>query len=138
MTPTVFLINGLSSKGTWIDALLFAVAVAVGLTPEMLPMIMNATLAKGALVMSRKKTIVKKLESIINLGGMTLLCTDKTGTLTQDKVALIKYLNPFGNSCNNTLEKAFLNSYFQTGLKNLLDVAVIDFCKCMSFEDLMN
>lgn len=126
MLPAVFLINGLIAKG-WLEAFLFAVAVAVGLTPEMLPMIVNANLARGAVSMSKKKSIVKNLDSIINLGGITVLCTDKTGTLTQDKVALIQYLDMTGKPTPSVLQYAYLNSHFQTGLKNLLDVAVIEY-----------
>jgi len=125
MVPIVFFLNGLT-KGEWTEALLFAVAIAVGLTPEMLPMIVTANLARGAVAMSRKKVIVKRLQAIQNLGAMDVLCTDKTGTLTQDKVALIQHLDLQGNECEEVLEYAYLNSYFQTGLKNLLDRAVLD------------
>jgi len=125
MVPLVFLVNGLT-KGNWLEALLFAVAVAVGLTPEMLPMIVTINLAKGALAMSRKKVIVKRLNSIQNLGAMDVLCTDKTGTLTQDKVILERHVDVFGEESERVLEYAFLNSFYQTGLKNLLDVAVLE------------
>ncbi len=125
MVPIVFFINGLS-KGRWIEAFFFAVAVAVGLTPEMLPMIVNATLARGALAMSRHKAIVKRLNAIQNLGAMDILCTDKTGTLTQDHVAMINHVDLHGVSSQRVLEHAYLNSFFQTGLKNLLDRAVIE------------
>ena len=125
MVPLVFLVNGLT-KGNWLEAFLFAVAVAVGLTPEMLPMIVTINLAKGALAMSRKKVIVKRLNSIQNLGAMDVLCTDKTGTLTQDKVILEKHVDVFGEESERVLEYAYLNSFYQTGLKNLLDVAVLD------------
>jgi len=128
MVPVVFLINGLN-KGNWLEALLFAVAVAVGLTPEMLPMIVTANLARGAINMSRRKTIVKRLNSIQNFGAMDILCTDKTGTLTQDKIILERHLDIYGNEDNQVLELAWLNSFHQTGLKNLLDVAVIEFAK---------
>ncbi len=101
--------------------------VCVGLTPEMLPMVVNANLARGAIVMARKKTIIKRLEAIINFGAMDVLCTDKTGTLTQNQVVLLKHLGVDGQPAKLPLEMAFLNSYFQTGLKNLLDVAVINF-----------
>jgi P-type Mg2+ transporter len=124
MVPLVFLVNGLT-KGDWLEAFLFAVAVAVGLTPEMLPMIVTINLAKGALAMSRKKVIVKRLNSIQNLGAMDVLCTDKTGTLTQDKVILEKHVDVFGDESERVLEYAYLNSFYQTGLKNLLDVAVL-------------
>ena len=125
MVPLVFLINGLT-KGDWLEAFLFAVAVAVGLAPEMLPMIVTINLAKGALAMAGKKVIVKRLNSIQNLGAMDVLCTDKTGTLTQDKVLLEKHVDVFGEESERVLEYAYLNSYYQTGLKNLLDVAVLE------------
>jgi Mg2+-importing ATPase len=125
MVPIVFFLNGIT-KGDWTEAFLFGVAIAVGLTPEMLPMIVTANLARGAIAMSRKKVIVKKLPAIQNLGAMDVLCTDKTGTLTQDKVALIMHLDLEGKECEDVLEYAYLNSYFQTGLKNLLDRAVLD------------
>lgn len=124
MVPLVFLINGLS-KGNWVEAFLFAVAVAVGLTPEMLPMVVTINLAKGALAMSRKKVIVKRLSAIQNLGAMNVLCTDKTGTLTQNKVIVEKHVDIFGNESRHVLELAYLNSHFQSGLKNLLDVAIL-------------
>jgi Mg2+-importing ATPase len=125
MVPIVFVLNGIT-KSDWTGAFLFAVAIAVGLTPEMLPMIVTTNLARGAVAMSRRKVIVKKLPAIQNLGSMDVLCTDKTGTLTQDKVALIQHLDLEGNECEEVLEYAYLNSYFQTGLKNLLDRAVLD------------
>src|SRR5579863_4494014 len=125
MVPAVFLINGIT-KGAWGDAFLFAMAVAVGLTPEMLPVILSSNLAKGALVMSRHKVIVKRLNSIQNFGAMDVLCTDKTGTLTQDKVFLEKHVDIQGNESERVLEFAFLNSYYQSGLRNLLDVAVLE------------
>ena len=125
MAPTVLLINGLM-KHDWLEAFLFAVAIAVGLTPEMLPMIVNANLARGAIAMSRQKTIVKHLHAIQNFGAMDVLCTDKTGTLTQDRVVLIRHLDSHGSESQRVLEHAYLNSLFQTGLKNLLDRAVID------------
>jgi P-type Mg2+ transporter len=125
MVPIVFFINGLS-KGQWTDAFFFAVAVAVGLTPEMLPMIVNANLARGALTMSRQKCIVKQLNAIQNLGAMDILCTDKTGTLTQDHVVLMQYMDLHGQNSRRVLEHAYLNSLFQTGLKNLLDLAVVE------------
>ena len=125
MVPLIFIINGLS-KGNWWEALLFAIAVAVGLTPEMLPMIVTANLAKGALNMSRKKVIVKRLNAIQNIGAMDVLCTDKTGTLTMDKIVLERHLNILGDEDAEVLKWAYLNSYHQTGLKNLLDVAVLD------------
>jgi Mg2+-importing ATPase len=125
MVPIVFLINGLS-KGNWVEALLFGLAIAVGLTPEMLPMIVTTNLAKGAVTMARRKTVVKRLNSIQNFGAMDILCTDKTGTLTQDKVVLERYVNVVGEEDDLVLALAFLNSFYQTGLKNLLDVAVLE------------
>lgn len=124
MTPVVFLINGIS-KGDWKEAFFFAIAIAVGLTPEMLPMIVTANLARGAVQMSKKKVIVKQLNSIQNLGAMDVLCTDKTGTLTEDKVVLVRHLDPIGNQSKSVLQLAYLNSFYQTGLKNLIDKAVI-------------
>jgi Mg2+-importing ATPase len=126
MTPLVFLINGLS-KGDWLESLLFAVSVAVGLTPEMLPMIVTTNLAKGAVVMARHKAIVKRLNAIQNFGAMDILCTDKTGTLTQNKIILERHLNIHGKDDLQVLEFAWINSFHQTGLKNLLDVAVLDY-----------
>jgi Mg2+-importing ATPase len=124
MVPLVFVINGVS-KGNWIEAFLFAVAVAVGLAPEMLPMIVTINLGKGALAMARKKVIVKRLNSIQNFGAMDVLCTDKTGTLTQDRVILERHVDIFGNDSDRVLQYAYLNSFYQSGLKNLLDVAVL-------------
>lgn len=125
MVTVVFFIVGLT-KGNWLEALLFALSVAVGLTPEMLPMIVTVNLAKGALAMAKKKVIVKKLPSIQNLGAIDILCTDKTGTLTQDRVVLEHHVDIIGNKSEEVLNYAYLNSYFQTGLKNLLDRAVIE------------
>lgn len=125
MVPLIFVINGLV-KGDWWDALLFAIAVAVGLTPEMLPMIVTANLAKGAVNMSKHKVIIKRLSAIQNIGAMDILCTDKTGTLTMDKIVLERHLNIFGNDDEEVLKWAYLNSYHQTGLKNLLDMAVLE------------
>ena len=125
MVPIVFLINGLS-KHNWLEAFLFGLAVAVGLTPEMLPMIVTTNLAKGAVTMARHKTIVKRLSAIQNFGAMDVLCTDKTGTLTQDKIVLERYINVVGEEDDWVLALAYLNSFYQTGLKNLLDVAVLD------------
>ncbi len=125
MVPLVFLLNGLS-KGNWLEAFLFAMAVAVGLTPEMLPMIVTVNLSKGAISMSRKKVIVKRLNAIQNFGAMDVLCTDKTGTLTEGKIILVKHLDVDGNEADQILNFGFLNSYFQTGLKNLMDVAVLN------------
>ncbi|HRR38127.1 MAG TPA: magnesium-translocating P-type ATPase [Rectinema sp.] len=125
MVSVVFLIVGVT-KGNWLEALLFALSVAVGLTPEMLPMIVTVNLAKGALAMAKKKVIVKKLPSIQNLGAINILCTDKTGTLTQDRVVLEHHVDIIGNKSDEVLNYAYLNSYFQTGLKNLLDRAVLE------------
>ncbi|MDE2196151.1 MAG: magnesium-translocating P-type ATPase, partial [Gammaproteobacteria bacterium] len=125
MVPLVLFINGFT-KGNWYEAFMFALSVAVGLTPEMLPVILSANLAKGALVMSRRKVIVKRLSSIQNFGAMDVLCTDKTGTLTQDKVFLEKHVDIHGNDNEQVLELAFLNSYYQSGLRNLLDIAVLE------------
>lgn len=124
MVPLVFLINGLT-KGDWLDAFLFGISIAVGLTPEMLPMIVTTCLSKGAVSMSKKQTIVKNLNSIQNFGAMDILCTDKTGTLTQDKVVLEYNLNVNGEDDARVLRHAYLNSYFQTGYKNLMDIAII-------------
>lgn len=125
MSPLVFLINGLT-KADWLNAFLFALSIAVGLTPEMLPMIVTSTLAKGAVLLSRKKVIVKRLDAIQNFGAMDVLCTDKTGTLTQDKIFLARHTDVFGEESDLVLNYAYLNSYYQTGLKNLLDVAVLE------------
>src|ERR1700677_682821 len=124
MVPLVFLINGIA-KHDWGQAFLFALAVAVGLTPEMLPMIVSVCLSRGAMLMSRKKVIVKRLNSIQNLGAMDVLCTDKTGTLTMDRVILEQHCDVARQDDDGVLELAFLNSYFQTGLKNVLDRAVL-------------
>jgi Mg2+-importing ATPase len=125
MTPIVLLVNGLT-KGNWMEAFLFSLSVAIGLTPEMLPMIVTSTLAKGAVFLSRKKVIVKRLDAIQNFGAMDVLCTDKTGTLTQDRIFLSRHLDAFGADSDRVLEYAYLNSFHQTGLKNLLDVAVLE------------
>jgi P-type Mg2+ transporter len=125
MVPLVFFINWFT-KGNWLDALLFAIAVAVGLTPEMLPMIVTANLAKGAVNMSKRKVIVKRLNAIQNIGAMDILCTDKTGTLTLDKIVLERHLNYLGIEDEEVLQWAYLNSYHQTGLKNLLDLALLE------------
>jgi Mg2+-importing ATPase len=135
MVPIVFVLNGSITKD-WLQALLFAVAVGVGLTPEMLPMIVNANLARSAVYMAKRKAITKRIESIMNLGAMDILCTDKTGTLTQDKVALIKHLDIFGSKSSNVLEYAYLNSHYQTGLKNLLDIAVMKYFEQPEYDTL--
>jgi len=124
MVPLVLLINGFT-KGDWLQAFLFALSVAVGLTPEMLPMIVTSTLAKGAVALARKKVVVKRLDAIQNFGAMDVLCTDKTGTLTQDRIVLSRHVDAFGQASEEVLKFAFLNSYYQTGLKNLLDLAVL-------------
>ncbi|MBL1258593.1 magnesium-translocating P-type ATPase [Methylocystis sp. Sn-Cys] len=124
MAPLVFFVNGYL-KGDWLGAFLFAVSVAVGLTPEMLPMIVTVNLAKGAMAISREKVIVKRLNAMQNFGAMDVLCTDKTGTLTQDRIILKRHLDIFGEDSDRVLEFAYLNSHFQSGLRNLLDVAVL-------------
>jgi P-type Mg2+ transporter len=125
MAPVVFLING-ATKGNWFEAFLFALSVAVGLVPEMLPMIVTTNLARGAMKMAQSKVIVKRLNSIQNFGAMNILCTDKTGTLTQDRIILEKHLSLNGKVDIEVLQFGFLNSYYQTGLKNLLDLAVLE------------
>src|SRR5271157_2420967 len=125
MVPLVFFINGFT-KHDWKGAFFFAMAVAVGLTPEMLPMIVSVCLSNGALAMSRKKVIVKRLNSIQNFGGMDVLCTDKTGTLTEDRVVLMRHCNVAGRETDDVLLSGYLISYFQTGLRNLLDRAILD------------
>jgi Mg2+-importing ATPase len=124
MVPLVFVINGFT-KHDWKEAFFFSLAVAVGLTPEMLPMIVSVCLSKGALAMSRKKVIVKRLNSIQNFGAMDVLCTDKTGTLTMDHVILEIYCDVFKSESQTVLQDAYLISHFQTGLKNILDRAVL-------------
>ena len=137
MVPFVFLVNGVT-KGDWLQAFIFAISVAVGLTPEMLPMIVSANLSKGALKMSRKKTIVKDLNAIQNFGAMNVLCTDKTGTLTQDHIVLEQHINADGTEDvnNRILRHAYFNSYFQTGLKNLMDCAILSHVKELQLETL--
>ncbi len=125
MVPIVLFVNGFT-KGDWMQAVLFALSVAVGLTPEMLPMIVTTALARGSVAMSEKKVIIKNLNAIQNLGSIDILCTDKTGTLTQDRVVLEVHLNLHGEEDDRVLRHAFLNSYFQTGLKNLIDIAIIE------------
>lgn len=138
--PIVFLINGLT-KGDWSSAFFFAIAVAVGLTPEMLPMIVTSNLAKGAMTLAKEKVIIKELPSIQNLGSMDVLCTDKTGTITEDRVVLVQHLNPLGEDDETVLEMAFLNSSYQTGWKNLMDIAVINYFdekeKKLPFKEVM-
>ena len=125
MTPVVLLINGFT-KGDWWEAALFSLSVAVGLTPEMLPMIVTSTLARGAVKLSKQKVIVKHLDAIQNFGAMDILCTDKTGTLTQDKIVLENHTDIAGKVSERVLHCAWLNSHYQTGLKNLLDTAVLE------------
>ena len=124
MIPTVFLINGVI-KGDWLEAGLFAIAVGVGLAPEMLPMLVTMNLAKGAIALSRKKVIIKRLNAVQNLGAMNILCTDKTGTLTQNEIILEKHIDIHGHNSNQVLDFAYLNSHYQTGLKNLMDFAIL-------------
>ncbi|WP_080408955.1 magnesium-translocating P-type ATPase [Burkholderia ubonensis] len=125
MVPIVFMINGLT-KGDWLSALTFALAVAVGLTPEMLPMIVSANLARGAVAMARRKVVVKRLNSVQNFGAMDVLCTDKTGTLTQDKIILEHHLDLSGHKNEEILRLGWLNSFHQSGQKNLIDIAVVN------------
>jgi len=125
MVPAVFLINGLS-RHNWLEAFLFALAVAVGLTPEMLPMIVTVNLSKGAIAMAGKRVIVKRLNAIQNIGAMDVLCTDKTGTLTQGKIVLQKHIDVRGSESTRVLEYGYINSYFQTGLHNLMDEAILE------------
>ncbi|WP_433587648.1 magnesium-translocating P-type ATPase [Providencia alcalifaciens] len=124
MVPIVLLINGFT-KGDWFEATLFSLAVAVGLTPEMLPMIVSSNLAKGAIAMSKHKVIVKRLNAIQNFGAMDVLCTDKTGTLTQDRIILEHYLDSNGQKDSRILQLAWLNSFHQSGAKNMMDQAII-------------
>ena len=125
MVPIIFIANFIT-KGSWLDSLMFGITIAVGLMPEMLPVIMTSSLAKGAINMSRKQTIVKRLGAIQTFGEMDVLCTDKTGTLTQDEIVLEKYMDVLGREDKRILRHAFINSFFQTGLKNLMDVAIIN------------
>lgn len=125
MAPTVLLINGLT-KGDWIEASLFGLSVAVGLTPEMLPMIVTTNLVKGATGMAKRGTIIKNLNSIQNFGAIDVLCTDKTGTLTQDKIVLAYHLSIDGKEDDRVLKHAYLNSFYQTGLRNVMDNAIVD------------
>ncbi|NBA38150.1 magnesium-translocating P-type ATPase [Enterococcus hirae] len=137
MAPTVIVINGLT-KGDWLEAFLFGLSVAVGLTPEMLPMIVTTNLVKGASVMAKKGTVIKNLNAIQNFGAIDVLCTDKTGTLTQDKIILEYHMDCSGKEDDRVLRHAYLNSYYQTGLKNLLDVAIIDEAKQTLATDKIN
>ncbi|QED60533.1 magnesium-translocating P-type ATPase [Enterococcus durans] len=137
MAPTVIVINGFT-KGDWLEAFLFGLSVAVGLTPEMLPMIVTTNLVKGASVMANKGTVIKNLNAIQNFGAIDVLCTDKTGTLTQDKIILEYHMDCEGKEDNRVLRHAYLNSYYQTGLKNLLDVAIIEEAKETLATDSIN
>lgn len=135
MVPLVFVVNGIT-KGDWLQALLFAISIAVGLTPEMLPVIVTTNLAKGAILMGKHKMVVKELDAIQNFGAMDILCTDKTGTLTMDEMTVTTYLNARGEEDPTVLRKACLNSFFQTGLRNLMDVAVLEKGKDNGFSNL--
>lgn len=137
MVPFVFLVNGIT-KGDWLEAFIFAVSVAVGLTPEMLPMIVTANLSKGAVAMSRKKVIVKDLNAIQNFGAMNILCTDKTGTLTCDQIVLERYINADGSADDSRriFRHAYFNSFFQTGLKNLMDRAILAHVRELELESM--
>lgn len=135
MVPIVFLLNGFT-KGDWLEALLFAISIAVGLTPEMLPMIVTTNLAKGAAQMAKHKTVVKKIDAIQEFGAMDVLCTDKTGTLTLDKIVVEKHLNIHGEEDLRVLRHAYLNSFYQTGLRNLMDIAILDLGKEIGFTEL--
>ena len=135
MAPVVFFINGLT-KGDWVEAAIFALSVAVGLTPEMLPTVVSANLVRGAVFMARKRVIVRRLNAIQNLGAMDVLCTDKTGTLTQDRIILEYSRDIHGKDDDDVLRHAFLNSWLQTGLKNLLDAAVVSHADEKRMQDL--
>jgi len=137
MVPIVLIINGVT-KQDWVSALLFSITIAVGLTPEMLPVIMTSTLAKGAVSMSKHQVIVKTLGAIQTFGEMDILCTDKTGTLTEDKIILEKYMNVLGDDDARVLRHAYLNSYYQTGLKNLIDLAIINRATKNGLEDYLD
>ena len=136
LIPVIFLLN--AWKHNLVLAFTFAVAIAITITPLLLPVILSSCLSKGAVRMSKKKTIVKKLDSIQNFGAMNILCTDKTGTLTEDKIVLEKYLDVYGNENIRVLKHAFLNSYFQTGLKGSIDAAVINRALKNNLSDLTN
>jgi len=126
MVPVVFIINAVT-KHDWFEALLFALAVAVGLTPEMLPLVVTANLAKGAVKMAKQKVIIKKLNAIQNLGAMDVLCTDKTGTITENRIVLVQHIDVNGTESDRVLDLAYINSRLQTGLKNLMDTAIIQY-----------
>ncbi len=137
MAPTIFIINGLTD-GDWLEAFLFGISIAVGLTPEMLPMIVTTNLAKGAVAMSKKKAIVKNLNSIQNFGAIDVLCTDKTGTLTEDKIILERHLDVEGNENLSVLKHGYLISKFQTGLRNLLDVAILEYGEKKNLSEIVS
>lgn len=130
MVPIVFIINGLT-KGDWLTAFSFSLAVAVGITPEMLPMIVSTNLAKGAVMMAKRKVVVKRINAVQNLGAMDVLCTDKTGTLTQDEIILEHYRNLHDVEDKHVLELAWLNSAHQSGMRNLMDMAIVNRVKNM-------
>lgn len=137
MVPLIFLVNALT-KHDIPTALIFSISVAVGITPEMLPMIVSANLARGAIKLSKKKVIVKNLASIQNFGAMDILCTDKTGTLTEDRIELVKHLDPNGHSSERVLQLTYLNSFFQTGLKNNIDKTVIEHLNNSKHQQLLD
>lgn len=137
MAPTIFIINGITD-GDWLEAFLFGISIAVGLTPEMLPMIVTTNLAKGAVAMSKRKAIVKNLNSIQNFGAIDVLCTDKTGTLTEDKIILERHLDVEGNENLSVLKHGYLISHFQTGLRNLLDVAILEYGEKKNLSTILN
>lgn len=133
----VFIVYGLI-RHNFLEATLFALSVAVGITPSMLPMIINVNLTRGTKVLSKKKTLVKNIDSIQNLGAIDILCTDKTGTLTEDRIVLQKYINISDKEDNKVLTSAFLNSYFGTGIKNLIDKAIVDYAKKNNVDKIIN
>lgn len=135
LVPVVMVINGIT-KGNWGEAFTFGLAVAVGLTPEMLPMVVSANFARGAIKLSNHKIIVKQLNSIQTLGAIDILCTDKTGTLTENRVVLVRHIDPTGRTSSAVLKYAYLNSLFQTGLKNLIDRAIIERAEEKSFQNI--
>lgn len=137
MVPIVFVINVIT-KGDWGMSLVFAVSVAVGLTPEMLPVITSTALAVGAQNMAQKKVIVRNTSAIQSFGEMDVLCTDKTGTLTEDKIVVERYMNPYGGDDRRILQHAYLNSYFQTGMKNLIDLAIIHRAEKYHLQDILS
>lgn len=137
VSVAVFVIYGFIRKD-WLEAILFALSVAVGITPSMLPMIVNVNLTRGTKVLAKKKTLVKNINSIQNLGAIDVLCTDKTGTLTEDKIVLQKYIDVNGNEDTSILEYAYLNSYFGTGMKNLVDRAIITYGNEKNVKEIVN